>query len=318
MNARRSLPLVLTTIAALGLAACGSSSGNDPFNSTSSSAGGGGTSGSGAPKIVVGSANFPESELLMDIYAQALQAKGLTVSTKPNIGSRQLYLKAFDAGDITLLPEYNGALLGYLLGKSGIPKGVSTTEQIQAELAKVVKSDAKVLTPSSAEDKDSVTVTKETADKYKLTTISSLKPVANQLTFGAGAEWSANYQGKVGLKEVYGIEFKSFKPLDSGGPLTIAALKKGDVQAANLFTTDPSIVSNGFVSLEDDQHLYTAQNVVPYIKASAATPEVTAALDAVSKALTTENLTAAVAKVVADKQDPATVAKDFLKANNLG
>jgi len=318
MNARRSLPLVLTTIAALGLAACGSDSGNDPFNSSTSggTATGGGTGGGG--KIVVGSANFPESELLMQMYAQALQAKGVTVETKPNIGSRQLYLKAFDSGDITLLPEYNGALLGYLLGASGVPKGVSTTEQIQAELAKVVKSGAKVLTPSGAEDKDSVTVTKETASKYSLTTISSLKPVANQLTFGAGAEWSANYQGKIGLKEIYGLEFKSFKPLDSGGPLTVAALKKDDVQAANIFTTDPSIVANGFVSLEDDQHLYTAQNVVPYIKASAATPEVTAALDAVSKALTTEKLTAALAKVVTDKQDPATVAKDFLAANNLG
>jgi osmoprotectant transport system substrate-binding protein len=317
MNARRSLPLVLTTIAALGLAACGSSSGNDPFNSTSASAGGSASSGSGGGKIVVGSANFPESELLMQIYAQALQAKGVTVETKPNIGSRELYLKAFDSGDITLLPEYNGALLGFLLGKD-VPKDISTTDQIQAELAKVVKSDAKVLTPSTAEDKDSVTVTKETADKYKLTTISSLKPVAKDFVFGAGAEWSKRYQGKLGLQEKYGLEFKSFKPLDSGGPLTVAALKKGDVQAANIFSTDPSIVTNGFVSLEDDQHLYTAQNVVPYIKASAATPEVTAALDAVSKALTTENLTAAVAKVVTDKQDPATVAKDFLKANNLG
>ncbi len=317
MNARRSLPLVLTTIAALGLAACGSSSGGDPFNSTSASAGGGSTSASGGAKIVVGSANFPESELLMQIYAQALEAKGLEVETKPNIGSRELYLKAFDSGDITLLPEYNGGLLGYLLGKD-IPKGVSTTEQIQAELAKVVKSDAKVLSPSAAEDKDSVTVTKETATKYSLTNISSLKPVAKDLVFGAGAEWSKRYQGKLGLQEKYGLEFKSFKPLDSGGPLTVAALKKGDIQAANIYSTDPSILVNGFVSLEDDQHLYTAQNVVPYIKASAATADVTAALDAVSKALTTENLKAALAKVVTDKQDPATVAKDFLATNKLG
>ncbi len=318
MNARRSLPLVLTTIAALGLAACGSSSGGDPFNTTSASAGGSGTTAASGGKIVVGSANFPESELLMQIYAQALEAKGVKVETKPNIGSRQLYIKAFDNGEITLLPEYNGALLGYLLGASGVPKGVSTTEQIQTELGKVVKSSAKVLTPSSAEDKDSVTVTKATADKYKLTTITSLKAVADQFTFGAGAEWSANYQGKVGLKQVYGLEFKAFKPLDSGGPLTIAALKGDDVQAANIYTTDPSIVANGFVSLEDDQHLYTAQNIVPYIKADAATAEVTAALDAVSKALTTENLTAALAKVVTDKQDPATVAKDFLATNKLG
>lgn len=312
MNARRSLPLVLTTIAALGLAACGSDSG-DPFATSSSTSGGGASSS----KVIVGSANFPESELLMQMYAQALQAKGVTVETKPNIGSRELYMKAFDAGDITLLPEYNGALLGFLLG-ADVPKDVSTTEQIQAELAKVVKSDAKVLTPSAAEDKDTVTVTKETADKYSLTTISSLKPVANQLVFGAGAEWSKRYQGKLGLEEKYGLTFKSFKPLDSGGPLTVAALKGGDIQAANIYSTDPSIPANGFVSLEDDLNLYTAQNVVPYIKADAASADVTAALDAVSAALTTEKLTAALAEVVTDKKDPATVAKEFLTANNLG
>lgn len=314
MPVRRLAPVLLAT-AALGLSACGSSGSGDPFSTaTSASTSGAATTGG---TVVVGSANFPESELLMQIYAQALQAKGVKVETKPNIGSREVYMKAFDAGDLTLLPEYNGALLSYLYGKPGIPKGISSPDQVTAELAKKLPADAKVLTPSSAEDKDSLTVTKETAAKYNLRTMADLKPVANQLVMGAGAEWRTRYQGGVGVKDVYGVEFKSFTSLDSGGPLTVAALKKGDIQVANIFTTDPAIPANGFVVLEDPQNLYIAQQVVPYIKASAATPEVTAALDAVSKALTTEKLTAALAKVVNDKVDPVTVAKAFLADNGL-
>lgn len=314
MPVRRLAPVLLAT-AALGLSACGSSGSGDPFSTaTSASTSGAATTGG---TVVVGSANFPESELLMQIYAQALQAKGVKVETKPNIGSREVYMKAFDAGDLTLLPEYNGALLSYLYGKPGIPKGISSPDQVTAELAKKLPADAKVLTPSSAEDKDSLTVTKETAAKYNLRTMADLKPVANQLVMGAGAEWRTRYQGGVGVKDVYGVEFKSFTSLDSGGPLTVAALKKGDIQVANIFTTDPAIPANGFVVLEDPRNLYIAQQVVPYIKASAATPEVTAALDAVSKALTTEKLTAALAKVVNDKVDPVTVAKAFLADNGL-
>lgn len=305
MSRRTRIPLLFATIAlaAAGLTACG---GSDPLSAKSSGS---------SDSITIGSANFPESELLMDIYAQALQAKGVKVTTKPNIGAREVYMKAFDDGSIDLLPEYNGALLAYLEPK--IPASVSSPAEVYQALQKVLPKGSETLTQSTAQDVDTLTVTKQTAEKYHLTSIADLKPVASKLTVGAGPEWKHRYQGLVGLKELYGVSFKQFKPLDSGGPLTIAALKKGDVDVADVFSTDSNIVANGWVSLTDPKDLYLAQNILPLIRSDKVNDKVKSALDAVDQALTTENLTASLAKVQTDKQDPVTVAKDFLSENHL-
>ncbi len=225
-------------------------------------------------------------------------------------------MKAFESGDIDLLPEYNGALLSFL-SPDGVPEGVTSPEDVYAELQKVLPKGSETLPQSAAEDKDTLTVTKETADKYSLSTIEDLQPVAGKLTVGAGPEWRERYQGLVGLKELYDVVFKEFKPLDSGGPLTVAALKDGSIDVANVFSTDSAISTNGWVVLDDPKNLYTSQNIVPLIQSDKVTPEVEKALNALSEALTTENLTEALAKVQVDKQDPVTVAGDFLKANNL-
>ncbi|GAA4121313.1 ABC transporter substrate-binding protein [Nocardioides fonticola] len=300
--------LGLAAAAALTLSACGSDdSGSDPFSSGDTEAG----------TIVVGSANFPENELLMDIYAGALEAKGLDVETKPNIGAREVYLKAFEDGDIGLLPEYNGALLSYLSGPDGVAKGITSPEDVYDALQKVLPEGAETLPQSDAEDKDTLTVTAETAEKYGLSSIADLTPVADQLVVGAGPEWRQRYQGLVGLKDLYGITFKEFKPLDAGGPLTIAALKDGSIDVANVFSTDPNIAANNWVVLSDPENLYLAENIVPLIKSDLVTPEVTDALNAVSAALTTENLTELMKQVVLDKQDPKTVAEKFLADNGL-
>ncbi|MBZ5735756.1 ABC transporter substrate-binding protein [Nocardioides sp. TRM66260-LWL] len=306
---RRAL-LGATLAGALALTACGGSdSGSDsPFSSGSNDAG----------SITIGSANFPENELLMNIYAGALEAKGVKVETKPNIGSREIYLKAFEDGDIDLLPEYSGALLAYLSGKAGPPKDATSPEQVYDALQKVLPDGAQTLTQAAAEDKDTLTVTADTAKKYSLSSIEDLAPVAGQLTLGGPPEFRERQQGLVGLKSEYGLTFKSFKPLDAGGPLVISALKKGDVDVANVFSTDPTIATEGWVSLTDPKNLFSAQNIVPLIKKDAVTPQVTEALNAVSTALTTEKLTALMAKIVTDKQDPKTVAKDFLSENGLG
>ncbi|GAA4707191.1 ABC transporter substrate-binding protein [Nocardioides conyzicola] len=310
MFRRKRLPVLvsLAAVAAFALAGCGSddSKADDPFSN------GGGDKGT----IVIGSANFPESELLMQMYAQTLEAAGAKVETKPNIGAREIYMKAFESGDIDLLPEYNGALLSYL-SPDGVPEGTTSPEDVYAALQKVLPDGSETLPQSAAEDKDTLTVTKETADKYSLSTIEDLKPVADKLVVGAGAEWRERYQGLIGLKELYGVEFKEFKPLDSGGPLTIAALKDGSIDVGNVFSTDSAISTNDWVVLGDPKNLYTSQNIVPLIQSDVVTPEVTKALNALSEALTTENLTEALAKVQVDKQDPVTVAKDFLAANNL-
>jgi osmoprotectant transport system substrate-binding protein len=290
----------------LPLSACG---GSDPTSTSGS--------GSSSSTITVGSANFPENELLAEIYSQALEGAGVKVNRKFNIGARELYLKALKDGSIDMVPEYNGALLAGLSKGGTIPQGVNTTDQVNAALAKVLPQGTQVLASSPAEDKDTLTVTSATASKYGLKAIGDLKPVAGKMVIGGGPEFAKRQQGLLGLKSVYGLTFKQFKPLDPGGPLTKAALKKGDIQVANIFSTDSDIVKNKFVVLDDTKTLFPAQNVTPIIEKSKVTGKVTSAVDAVSKALTTEDLTKYLAEVANDKKDPATVAKEFLTAKKL-
>jgi osmoprotectant transport system substrate-binding protein len=289
----------------LPLSACGG-------NPTSTSSSGGGSSA-----ITIGSANFPENELLAEIYAQALEGKKVTVNRKFNIGARELYLKALKDGSINMVPEYNGNLLAALSKGGAIPPGVNTTAQVNKALKKVLPPGTEILASSPAEDKDTLTVTSATASKYHLKTIDDLKPVAGKFVIGAGPEFAKRQQGLVGLKKIYGLTFKQFKPLDVGGPLTKAALKKNDIQVANIFSTDSSIVTDKFVVLKDTKLLFPAQNITPIIETSKVKGPVRATLDAVSRALTTEKLTKYVAEVQVDKKDPATVAKQFLSDNKL-
>ncbi|MFY0405978.1 glycine betaine ABC transporter substrate-binding protein [Solicola sp. PLA-1-18] len=303
--ARRHLSLAGAVLAlGLTLSACGGG-GDEAFSS-----------GDGdSDTITLGSANFPESELLMEIYAGALDAKGVATRTQPNIGSREVYLKALEDGSIDLIPEYNGALLAAL--QSDVPQGTTSPEAVYDALQEVLPEGTRTLTQSAAEDKDSLTVTAATAKKYSLTTMEDLAPVSKDLVVGAGPEFSQRFQGLEGLESVYGIEFKEFKPLDVGGPLTVSALRDGSIDVGNVFTTDSAIETDELVVLEDTKNLYSSQNILPLIRSSKATPEVEKALDAVSAALTTENLTAALAKVQVDKDAPSTVAKQFLADNDL-
>lgn len=309
-RSRRTASLLAVTAVAstFVLAACGS---DEPDDADPFSAGGG-----DAGTVVVGSANFPENELLMQMYAQAMEAKGVDVQTQPNIGAREIYMEAFMSGDIDLLPEYNGALLAYLMPE-GIPEGITSPEDVYEQLQEVLPEGSQTLPQSAAEDKDTLTVTQETADTYDLSSIADLEPVADELVVGAGPEWRNRYQGLIGLKDLYGVEFKEFKPLDAGGPLTVAALESGSIDVANIFSTDSSITTNGWVVLDDPENLYLSENIVPLIRSEALTPEVEEALNGVSEALTTENLTEALARVQVDKDDPVTVAADFLAEHGL-
>lgn len=293
----------------LALAGCGA--GSDPLSSDT----GGGSSASSST-VTIGSANFAESELLAEIYAQALEAKNVQVKRQFNIGARELYLKALQDGSIDLLPEYNGALLS-ALAKGGAPEGVSSPGDVLAALEKVLPAGTEVLDQSAAEDKDTLTVTQATATKYNLQTIADLQPVASKLSIGAGPEWQERYQGLKGLKALYDVSFGKFKPLDAGGPLTVQALLKGQIDVGNVFSTDSAIATNKLVVLDDPKNLFLAENVLPLIRSSASNPTVSGALNAVSAKLTTENLTTYLAKVQVDKQDTAAVAKAFLADNGL-
>jgi len=306
MNRTRIAFALTASAAMLAVAACGSSS--DPL------APGGPTTKANAGTIIVGSANFPENALLAEIYAGALSAKGVTVQKKLNIGARDVYIPALQDGSIDLIPEYTGVLDQYFNkdAKATDPDGV------YAELKKGVPPTLTVLDKSAAEDKDAVVVTKATADKYSLKTIADLQPVAKDLTLGGPPEWKTKANGVPGLKKIYNLDFKTFRALDVGGPLSVLALKNGQVDAVNLFTTDPSVAANGFVVLEDPKSLFTSQNVVPLITTSKVNPTISAALNAVSAKLDTVTLSELVKQVVVDKLDAAAVAKDFLTKNGLG
>ncbi|MGH3641022.1 MAG: ABC transporter substrate-binding protein, partial [Mycobacterium sp.] len=248
--------------------------------------GGGDNKGSSGSEVIVGSADFVESQLIASIYSQALQAAGVSVKEQFNIGSREVYLAALKDGSIDLVPEYNGALLSYLDPKST----AATKEAVTSELTGKVPGGLSLLTASPAEDKDVVAVTKATADKYNLKTISDLGPHAGELVLGGPPEWKTRQQGVVGLRDVYGLNFKDFVTLDAGGTLTMTALTNGQVQAGDLFSTDPGLVSNNLVALEDDKSLFAAENVVPVIKTAKENDTITKTLNAVSAKLTTDDL----------------------------
>jgi osmoprotectant transport system substrate-binding protein len=141
--------------------------------------------------------------------------------------------------------------------------------------------------------------------------------VASGLVLGGPPEFQNRADGIPGLEKVYGVSFGNFRKLDAGGPLTINALKNGQIDAADIFTTDPSIATNNFVVLEDPKNLYAAQNVVPLINKDKATDGVKATLNAVSAKLTTDDLVSLNEKVINEKQDPAAVAKAWLADKGL-
>ncbi|OKH81938.1 glycine/betaine ABC transporter substrate-binding protein [Mycobacterium sp. SWH-M3] len=269
--------LVTTMAAALTVSACGLNS--DPLSSD----GAAGSEGSG---VIIGSADFTESQLIASIYSQALQAKGISVTEQFNIGSREVYLAALKDGSIDLVPEYSGALLSHLNPEST----ASSTEAVITGLVSNMPSGITMLAPSPAQDKDVVAVTQATADKYKLRKISDLAPVAGEMVLGGPPEWKSRVQGVVGLRDVYGLNFKEFVSLDAGGTLTMTALTNGQIQAGDLFSTDPGLKANHLVALEDDKDLFAAENVIPLIKSAKQTETITKALNAVSAKLTTDDL----------------------------
>jgi osmoprotectant transport system substrate-binding protein len=274
-----------------------------------------GARGAARPSLIVGSANFPENALLAEIYARALMAKGLDVSTRLNIGSREALFPALERGDVTLVPEYTGALLTYVT--KGKADAKDTGAQV-AELESALPAGLTLLEPSAAQDQETVACTKEIAERYSLSSLEDLAGVSHRITMGGPPELpSREGFGLEGLKAVYGIEFKRFRPLDVAGPLTVSALEEGNVDCANLFSTQSAIEANGFVLLEDPKGLIESEAVVPLVARDAATPEVTEALNAVSASLTTENLKAMVKRIEVDKADAATVADEFLREQRL-
>jgi osmoprotectant transport system substrate-binding protein len=306
----------LAVFTGVALAACGSSSPSTSSSGSPSSSSSSNPLASAAPSgsVVVGSANFPENELLAEIYVLALQGKGVKVTPKFNIGAREVYYPQVENGSVSIIPEYNGALLTTSVDPSST---AASTAQVDAALTAKLPSSLEILTPAPAQDKDSVTVTQAYAKAHNLTSIAQLTPLASSITFGGPPEFKTRADGLPGLKKNYGLTFKGFDPLDESGPITLAALVDGKVQAADVFTTTPQIITDKLVSLADPKNNFAAQNVVPLVYKKALTPTITSTLNAISAKLTTQALLQMDQAVILGHANYSTVAAGFLKAEGL-
>lgn len=295
---------------AVALSACGGSS--NPLSSAPAS--GGSSSGSGGA-LVIGSADFPESQIMAEVYAGALNAAGVTATTKPNIGSREVYFKAVQDGSVDVVPDYSGNLL---LHVNKDATEVAADDIVKALPGKLPDGLA-VLDASKAEDKDAMVVTKATAEKYKLKSIEDMAKVCGNLVVGAPATFGERAYGLPGLKKNYNCEPKKLEPFsDGGGAVTLKALLSDEVQVADIYTTTPSIPDNDLVVLEDPKNNFIAQQVLPLYNKAKMTDAAKGAINAVSNILTTEdliNLNRAVSG--SQKQTPKDAAAAWLKDKGL-
>jgi osmoprotectant transport system substrate-binding protein len=297
--------LVAGATAVVLLAACGG--GGDPLSNAPAAP---------APTdtVRVGSEQFAENQLLGEIYAQALEAKGVQVERQLGVGAREAYFIALTDGSIDVVPDYNGNLLRYLRPDAT----ESSPEDVYRALQAAMPPELTVLDQAPAQNKDGFTVTAETAARYNARTIEDIAPFCGELVFGGPTQFQERPYGIEGLQRNYNCTFREFRPLDTGGPLTITALRDGTVQAADVFTTDPAISAYNFVTLEDPRNNFPAQNVVPLINRAKATGVVAEALNGVSARLTQQELlNLNVALGEDNPQTDAEIARMWLTAQGL-
>jgi osmoprotectant transport system substrate-binding protein len=264
--------------------------------------------------IAVASFDFPESVLLAELYAQAIEGSGVPVIRYLDLGPREIVMPALEKGLVEVVPEYAGSALVFV--SLGDHQGSPDIETTESELRETLAgAGVRVLTPSPAADQNGVAVTRATADRYDLQAISDLEPLAPQMVFGGPVECQVRPLCLPGLEERYGLRFRSFAILDTGGPRTVDALRTGEVGAALLFSSDAALQANDLVLLHDDRGLQPADNVTPLVRAETLErwPAVGPLLDRVSSALTTEQLRQMNAAVSIQGRPPAAVAAEWLR-----
>ena len=278
MRRIRKFVVVCTAVLTLSVAGCGSS---NPL--------GGGEISGDLKSITVGSADFTESKIIAEIYAQALEANDFTVKRQFGIGSRETYIPAVQDHSIDLIPEYTGNLLQYFDAEAT----ATTSDAVLLALLKALPGDLSILYPSPAEDKDTLAVSETIAREWNLKSIADLAKRSPEVKVGGPSEFQTRVTGLVGLKQKYGLDIApaNFVSIsDGGGPATVQALTGGTVTAANIFSTSPAIEKNNLVVLEDPESVFLAANVVPLVASQKMSNTLKSVLDAVSAALTTEAL----------------------------
>ncbi len=273
------------------------------------------------PTVKVASFNFDESEILQELYAQVLEANGYTIERHSRLGTREIVAPALQSGQVDLVPEYMATAEAFWAGKAGSQSKASadptaTQSALQALLG---PNNLTVLDFAQAIDTNGFVTTKATSDKYKLSKMSDLQPVAGQLVLGGPPECPQRPFCLVGLQNTYNLNFKDFKPLDAGGPLTVAALDSGDIDVGLLFTTDPNITLKSYTLLDDDKHLQLADNVAPIVRNQVlqAGSDMRTLLNSVTSKLTTADLTDMNKQVGIDHKDASAVAKAYLQSKQL-
>ena len=306
--------LLLAVLAVFGLAACGgdddsSSSGDQTSTSASSS----GQPGKGKPAVTLGTKDFTEEFVLGELYKQALEAKGYKVNLKKNIGSTEIIDKALTSGQIDGYPEYLGVSVAVVAGKDIIPKSDQETYDLAKTFYEGRGQTISQQTPFF--DVDAIATTKDFATKNGLKTVADLKKLPS-FTVGARPEFKSRYQGLKGMQKVYGLDNAKFKQLALG--IQYQALDSGDVDSANVFSTDAQLASGKYKVLEDPKGIFGYQHVAMVMdkkKNDALGPEFFATIDDVSKLLTNDAMISMNKAVAIDKQPEADVAKKFLQAN---
>ncbi|KQN46192.1 glycine/betaine ABC transporter [Frigoribacterium sp. Leaf44] len=287
----------------VALAGCASS---DPLSSGDSSASGDGDT------LVIGSQQYYSNEIIAELYAQALEAKGYKVDRQYQIGQREVYLPELESGKIDVFPEYTGNLLQYY-DKEETAK---SPEEVETALAAALPDGLTALKAAAASDQDSYNVTKEFSEENDITSLADLKNYSGTLTLGAPPENAERPYGPPGLKSIYGVDVTSTPIDDGGGPLTVKALTDGSVQLADIYTASPLITENDLVTLEDPENMILPQNVVPIVsdKVDSDAQDVIDSVDAVLSASDLQQLNS---KSQTDKESSATIAKDYLTEKGL-
>ena len=286
--------------------------------------GGGGTStqqaaaqpGKGKPAITIGTKDFTEEFVLGQLYKQALEAKGYKVNLKSNIGATEITDKALTSGTIDAYPEYTGETVATTFGKNILTPSAEKTATMAKDL--YAKRGQVVSNPTPFEDVDAIATTKAYAQQHGLQAVPDLKKLG-KFTLGARPEFKSRFVGLKGMEKVYGIDNAQFKQLALG--LQYKALDRGDVNTANVFSTDAQLASGKYTILKDPKGVFGFQNILFVINKpkyeALGGPQFMAIINKVNSLLTEPAMRSMNSAVDIDKKDPADVASAFLKANNM-
>ena len=298
--------MTMATIAAstLALAACGSAESVGGNASTESSE-------NGQTTLVVGSQDYYSNEIIAEAYAQALEGAGFAVDRQMRIGQREVYMPELEAGSIDVFPEYTGNLLQYLDQNAS----ARTSQEVYDALATALPKGLRALDQSPATDQDSYVVTSTFAAEHSVTSIGDLAG-AGPLVLGGNSELETRPYGPMGLAQTYGVSV-DFTPIeDSGGPLTVKALKDGDIQLANIYSSDPALAEGTLTVLEDPDGLFLASHVVP-LASSRVNDDAAAVINRVSAAMDAEDLVEMNRASTKDQKSASQIAHDWLISEGL-